>query len=159
MRWTKPVLGSFLLAVSAICLAQVDATSMRPSLVALQVEDLDASVRWYTTYLGFQQKDRREFPDRNLKLAVLGLRDFDLELVESAQTLRKSDALAGKATDITGFAKVTFTVTDVAKLFQQLTDKGADFAIKLRDSNTRPGEQSFVVLDNERNWLQFVGKK
>lgn len=57
--------------------------------------------------------------------------------------------LSGKGTDITGFAKVTFTVPDVATLFQQLTAKGASFAIELRGSNTKPDEQYFVVLDNE----------
>lgn len=57
--------------------------------------------------------------------------------------------MSGKGTDITGFAKVTFTVPDVATLFQQLTAKGASFAIELRGSNTKPDEQYFVVLDNE----------
>jgi catechol 2,3-dioxygenase-like lactoylglutathione lyase family enzyme len=161
MRTTTASLGLLLVAAFACAdgIAQIHSTSMRPSLVALQVGNLDASVRWYTTYLGFQQKEKRDFPDQKLKLAILNLQDFDIELVENAKTLRKAEALSGKATDITGFAKVTFTVDNVAALFQLLTDKGADFAVKLRPSNIRPGEQSFVVLDNEGNWLQFVGKK
>jgi catechol 2,3-dioxygenase-like lactoylglutathione lyase family enzyme len=158
---TKAALGLLLLVAYGCTdgIAQTASPSMRPSLVALQVGNLDASVRWYTTYLGFQQKERRDFPDHQLKLAILNLQDFDIELVENAKTLRKAEALSGKATDITGFAKVTFTVDNVAGLFRELSDKGADFAVKLRASNIRPGEQSFVVLDNEGNWLQFVGKK
>lgn len=154
-------LGWFLVAITAMadCLAQVDAASMRPSLVALQVENLDASIRWYTSFLGFEQKDKKEFPDHGLKLAILGRGDFDIELVENSKTLKKAQVLGGKDVDITGFAKVTFMVPQVDRLFQQLTSKGASFAIKLRDSNTRPDEQFFVVLDNEKNWLQFVGKK
>jgi catechol 2,3-dioxygenase-like lactoylglutathione lyase family enzyme len=136
-----------------------DEASMRPTLVALQVVDLDASIRWYTSHLEFQQKVRRDFPEHKLKLAILNLGDFDLELVENAKTLKKADLLSGGATDITGFAKVTFTIGDVGRLFQRLSDKGATFAISLRDSNTNPGEQFFVVLDNEKNWLQFVGRK
>jgi catechol 2,3-dioxygenase-like lactoylglutathione lyase family enzyme len=131
--------------------------SMRPTLVALQVESLDASVAWYSNYLGFKPSVRREFP--GLKIAILALEDFELELVENPKTLKKAALLSDGATDITGFAKVTFTVDDVGKLFRQLRDKGAEFAIPLRDSNTRPDQQFFVVLDNEKNWLQFAGAK
>lgn len=152
--------GLFLVfAVATVCVAQAETASMRPSLVALQVGDLDASIGWYTKYLDFQQKARREFPDHQLKLAILNLGDFDLELVENSKTLKKAEVLSGRDTDITGFTKITFTVANVGKLFQRLSDKGATFAITLRDSNTKPDEQFFLVLDNEKNWLQFVGKK
>jgi catechol 2,3-dioxygenase-like lactoylglutathione lyase family enzyme len=141
------------------CSAQTPITSMRPTLVALQVEDLDASIRWYTSQLDFQPKDRKAFPEHGLKLAILVLGDFELELVENPKTLKKSQLLAGKDADITGFAKIAYTVPAVEQLFRRLESRGASFAIKLRDSNTNPDQQFFVVLDNDKNWLQFVGKK
>src|SRR5687768_14888001 len=49
--------------------AQLAATSARPSLVAIQVEDLDRSIDWYTTHLGFAMRERKDFPDYHLKLA------------------------------------------------------------------------------------------
>jgi len=55
------------------------------------------------------------------------------------------------ATDITGFAKLTFTVDDVGQLFRKLSDEGATFAVTLRDSITRLDQQFFIVLDNEKN--------
>lgn len=159
MPKTLPTL--FLLACCATASdAQVEAPSLRPSLVGLQVDHLDASVRWYVSNLGFQQKDRKEFPEHQLKLAILTLQDFELELVENAKTVRRTDALSGKDSDqITGFAKVTFTVNGVATLFRRLKSQGARFAIELRNSNTDPDQQHFVVLDPDGNWLQFVGKK
>src|SRR5688572_1940493 len=90
-----------MLAWSAACPAQTPVTSMRPSLVALQVDDLDASVRWYTSYLEFRPKERKAFPEHGLELAILVLGDFELELVENAKTLRKSQLLAGKEAEIT----------------------------------------------------------
>jgi catechol 2,3-dioxygenase-like lactoylglutathione lyase family enzyme len=154
-----PTLSLFAFWASA-SMAQVDAPTLRPSLVGLQVNDLDVSVQWYVSNLGFQQKDRKEFPQHELELAILALQDFELELVENARTVRKADALAGKASaDVTGFAKVTFTVNGVAALFRRLKSQGARFAIELRDSNTDPGKQHFVVLDPDGNWLQFVGRK
>jgi catechol 2,3-dioxygenase-like lactoylglutathione lyase family enzyme len=154
-----PALFLFAFCASA-SVAQVDAPSLRPSLVGLQVNHLDVSVQWYVSQLGFRQKDRKDFPQRELKLAILALQDFELELVENARTVRKTDALAGKdSADITGFAKVTFTVNGVAALFRRLKSQGARFAMELRDSNTDPGKQHFVVLDPDGNWLQFIGKK
>lgn len=96
---------------------------------------------------------------RPVLVAILAFEDFELELVENPKTLKKAELLAGGATDITGFAKLTFSVADVGKLFRRLRDQGATFAIPLRDSNTRPDQQFFVVLDPEKNWLQFVGPK
>jgi catechol 2,3-dioxygenase-like lactoylglutathione lyase family enzyme len=161
MKIRKNLISGFLsmLAWCLDCQAQAPVTSMRPSLVALQVGDLDASARWYTYYLEFQTRERKAFPGQGLELAILVREDFELELVENARTLRKSQLLADKNADITGFAKIRFTVLDVGQLFRRLEGKGASFAIRLRDSNTIPGEQFFIVLDNEGNWLQFVGKK
>jgi catechol 2,3-dioxygenase-like lactoylglutathione lyase family enzyme len=154
-----PTLYLFACCASA-SVAQVDAPSLRPSLVGLRVDHLDASVQWYVSHLGFQQKDRKELPEHQLRLAILALQDFELELVENATTVRRADALAGKdSDDITGFAKVTFSVNGLATLFGRLKSQGACFAIELRDSNTDPDKQHFVVLDPDGNWLQFVGKK
>lgn len=150
--WAQATLVAF-----GTCPASADEASLRPTLVAVQVENLDASIRWYTTHLDFRQKVRREFPE--LKLAILERGDFELELVENPRTLKKAEVLSGRNLDVTGFAKLTFTVSDVGALFQRLKAGGAAFALTLRDSNTNPGQQFFVVLDNERNWLQFVGKK
>ena len=159
MNIPKTLATLYLFAFCATAsVAQVEAPSLRPSLVGLQVDNLDESVRWYVSHLGFQQKDRKEFPE--LKLAILALQDFELELVENARTVRKAGAVAGKGTDqITGFAKVTFTVNEVATLFRRLKSQGVRFAIELRDSNTESDKQHFVVLDPDGNWLQFVGKK
>jgi catechol 2,3-dioxygenase-like lactoylglutathione lyase family enzyme len=162
MKIARSSLGLFLLALgfAAQCTAQSAPASMRPTLVALQVENLAAAIRWYTTFLDFTVEEQKDFPEHRLRLAILRAQDFELELVENPKTLKRSDALAAKgATDITGFAKLTFTIADVARRYRELRDRGATFAIDLRDSNTRPGQQYFVLLDNEKNWLQFVGRK
>lgn len=158
IRW----LGVLLVAMTGYsnAVAGAPSPSMRPILVAIQVENLDAAIHWYTTFLEFQQKDRKDFPDHHLKLAILANADFELELVENANTVKKSMVLSGReTTDITGFAKLTFRVDRIGERFQRLKEQGARFAVELRDSNTKADERFFVVLDSERNWLQFVGKK
>ena len=162
MKTSISLLGAWLLAIAGFSNASAvpARASMRPALVAIQVENLDAAIHWYTTFLDFQQKDRRDFPDHQLELAILVSADFEIELVENAKAVRKSEVLASKkTTDITGFAKLAFRVDRIGERFQRLKDQGARFAIELRDSNTKPDERFFVVLDSEGNWLQFVGRK
>jgi catechol 2,3-dioxygenase-like lactoylglutathione lyase family enzyme len=135
-------------------------SSMRPSLVAIQVENLDSSIKWYEDHLKFRVLDRKEFKDHGLTLAILQFGDFKLELVDNDKVLHKKSILKQNgASDITGFAKVTFSIHHVDSVFKSLKDKGAVFAVTLRDSNTDPTEQFFIVLDCDNNWLQFVGPK
>ncbi|HMG92288.1 MAG TPA: VOC family protein [Chryseolinea sp.] len=133
---------------------------MRPSLIAIQVENLDSSVKWYQDYLMFSVLDRKEFKDHGLSLAILQLGDFKLELVANDKALHKNALLKeNDAKDMTGFTKVTFSVDGVDSVYETLKKKGVTFALTLRDSNINPTEQFFIVLDCDNNWLQFIGPK
>ncbi len=136
------------------------ASSMRPSLIAIQVENLDRSVKWYEDYLKFTVLDRKEFKDRGLSLAILRLGDFKLELIANDKALHKNSILKQNgANDMTGFTKVTFSIDHVDSAYETLKKKGAIFALTLHDSNINPTEQFFIVLDCDNNWLQFIGPK
>ncbi|HEX6890219.1 MAG TPA: VOC family protein [Chryseolinea sp.] len=133
---------------------------MRPSLIAIQVENLDTSIKWYEDYLRFSVLDKKEFKDHGLSLAILQLGDFKLELVANDKALNKNSLLKQNgANDMTGFAKVTFSIDHVDSVYQALKKKGAIFALTLRDSNINPTEKFFIVLDCDNNWLQFIGQK
>ena len=140
-------------------LAQIQ-QNMRSTLVAIQVENLENSIRWYEGMLAFKQIDKKEFKDYGMSIAILELDDFKLELVDNNKALNKNALLKQNGADIiTGFAKITFTIDDVVSLYQELKDKGANFAIPLRDSNVDPKEQFFIVTDCDSNWIQFIGPK
>ena len=136
------------------------ASGMRPSLIAIQVEDLSNSIKWYEDYLEFKLLDKKEFKDHGLSLAILQLGDFKLELVDNEKALNKNALLKQNgAIDMTGFAKATFNIDHVDAMYETLKKKGASFATTLRDSNINPTEQFFIVLDCDNNWLQFIGQK
>ena len=135
-------------------------SSARPSLIAIQVEDLDISIKWYVDHLMFRVLNKKEFKDHALRLAILELGDFKLELVDNDKALNKRSLLnQNNATDLTGFAKVAFNTGHVDSLYHSLKGSGAVFAVTLRESNINPAEQFFIVLDCDNNWLQFVGPK
>lgn len=98
---------------------------MRPSLIAIQVENLDRAVKWYEEYLKFSVIDRKEFKDHGLNLAILRLGDFKLELVANDKALHKNSILKQNgANDMTGFTKVTFSIDHVDSVYKTLKKKG-----------------------------------
>jgi catechol 2,3-dioxygenase-like lactoylglutathione lyase family enzyme len=136
------------------------ATDSRPILVAIQVKDVAKSAEWYSEFLGFSPVTKREFPDHGLKITVVELNNFRLELVENPKVLSRTDALQKLSVeDVTGFSKVTFRVPDIRTLYDQLQKKRAHFQIALKESNINADELFFIVLDADGNWLQFVGAK
>lgn len=135
-------------------------TDSRPVLVALQVNDVTTSAQWYSDFLGFVVVDKRDFPNHGLKITVVELNNFRLELVENKKVLSRPDALQKlNVEDVTGFSKVTFRVSDIRALYDQLVKKRARFQIELKESNVNAGELFFIMLDVDGNWLQFVGAK
>lgn len=136
------------------------ATDSRPILVAIQVKDVAKAAGWYSDFLGFSAVSKREFPDHGLKITVVELNNFRLELVENPKVHSKTDALQKLSVeDVTGFSKVTFRVADIRVLYDQLLNKGAHFQIALKESNVNADELFFIVLDADGNWLQFIGAK
>jgi len=110
--------------------------------------------------LNFTLLEKKELQDYGLNLAILKVEDFKIELVENKKSLKRNAILKrDEATDMTGFAKLTFTIENVSAVYQQLKGRGANFSVALSDSKINPQDQFFILLDNENNWLQFIGPK
>jgi catechol 2,3-dioxygenase-like lactoylglutathione lyase family enzyme len=137
--------------------------SIKPSLVALSVANLDETAKWYQDNLGFAVKEKKDFPQHSLRIAFLELNGFEIELVEdkrsvSLAAIQKHLPEADDPTKIQGFVKLAFTVADVEALATNLKRKGVRFQMDLTNSNRKQGVRSFIVRDNSGNWVQFFGK-
>jgi catechol 2,3-dioxygenase-like lactoylglutathione lyase family enzyme len=137
--------------------------SIKPSLVALSVPNVDEAINWYRNNLGFVVKEKKDFPQYSLRIAFLELNGFEIELVEdkksvSLAAIHKYLPEADDGTKIQGFVKLAFTVGDVAALASRLKSKGVRFQIDITKSNRKEGTEFFIVRDNNGNWLQFSGK-
>lgn len=136
------------------------AGSVRPYLLAISVADLDETVKWYEEKLGFVVKERFDFPKHKMRIALLELNKFQLELVEdkkslSLQAIQKQFPEVADQTRFQTYVKFAFTVRDIESLAKQLKDKRAAFHMDLTDSNRMPGGKFFIIKDNSGNWLQF----
>ena len=100
-----------LILVSAL----FSAADLRPSLVAISVQNLDQSVHWYTDTLNFKVQETIDLPESKLRITFLERNNFRLELIE----LKDSFPIRRYVPDLTnrallqGFSKLAFDVDDL----------------------------------------------
>ena len=144
-------------AVLLLFLAACAPATFAPALVALSVGDIKASEQWYVRNAGFALKSERAFPEAHLVIAILERDDFRLELVQLDGSAAPAQLLPGmNPARIRGFGKVAFRVRDVDAVAARLRANSVTFQIEPRDDPS-DGTRSFIVLDNEGNWIQFTG--
>ncbi len=143
-------------------MAQANSAAIgRPRLVALNVPALQASIDWYRGNLGFAVKEQKDLPQYGLRIAMLELNGFWLELVEKKQSfstefVRKRIPEITDWDDVQGIKKLAFVVSDAPALAQRLKARGVKFQLELRGKPEDPVfGRSFIVLDNAGNWIQF----
>jgi len=135
----------------------VNPDALRPSLTAISVANLDESVRWYADTLGFTVVTQRAFAGQRLRLAILERDGFRVELVElegSQPAAKLLPAGAGNPAMIQGFGKLAFTVGDFDAWLARVRRAGVRFQLEPQ-TNAEDGTRSFIILDNNGNWLQF----
>lgn len=82
-------------------------------LAALSVGDLDRSIAFYRTHLGFTPIERTRFADHGMDIALLALGEFRLELVAlDGSAPRRAPDPANDAS-LRGIAKIGFAVADL----------------------------------------------
>lgn len=131
-----------------------------PSLAALQVSNLDSAEAWYVNNLGFNIRDRKDFPDYGIKISFIELNGYELELVENIKSIKQQDLLKNYpgGTEIQGITKLTFKVDDIKAAEKHLKKNGVKFYFELQEGNdpARPDEYWLIVSDYDGNWIQLV---
>lgn len=130
--------------------------ALRPSLLALSVGDLDASVAWYADMLGFTETARYEFSEDRMRLAFMEKDGFELELIEIADTPPFSAPDPNNPATRRGLVKFAFHAEEIEKLYNKAVENDAQVQSALRDSN-RTGGRFFILLDPDGNWVQVFG--
>jgi len=159
-----------MLSIADSAIAQVSTTaderlsrSIKPSLVAISVANIDETIKWYQDNLGFVVKEKKDFPQFSLRIAFLELNGFEMELIEEKKSvslpmIQKCLPEAEDGTKIQGFVKLAFTAEDVEALATRLKSKGVRFQMDITKSNRKEGVKFFIVRDNNGNWVQFFEK-
>ncbi len=136
--------------------------SFKPNLVALFVEDIDRTLKWYHEKLGFQiEKEVEEYPDYGLKIAFLELNDFHFEIIEKTNSFKPSEITLGKDSYLGGIFKIGFKTNDLENLYSQLEKfNDVEFVTSIGElpENQLPinwPSKYFLIKDPDGNFIQF----
>lgn len=128
------------------------------SFFALSVKDLNASSAWYQQKLGFREVHQSAAPDGKSRAILLEHDGAILELIHHKQAvagtaLRKDY----KAYLVHGIFKVGFIVQDADHTLQRLKANGVQIA-NGPFTDDALHMRSFIIRDNEGNYIQFFSK-
>ncbi len=92
--------------------------------IAISVEDLERSVKFYQDNFGFVEINRFTKPGWNGSAVILKLGDLHLEIFHFRDQIKKKDNLSDLK--VTGLKHIGIEVESVKDKYQELKNKGVD---------------------------------
>ena len=125
---------------------------VKPHHVAINVPDIEATIKWYCDMLGFTVARRNFIPGLTYPNAMLNNGDFNVELFQPEKAIPRP---AGESTqppgpETLGFRQMAFVVDDLHALTKTLKEKGANI------TRERPDGTVLFARDNSGNVLEFM---
>ena len=126
---------------------------------ALIVNDIDNSISWYSSNLGFKVLNKNEFKEMGFKQANLKRGNILIELIELKSAISPRDVVPNynNKTRIVGFFKIGFLVADFEKWINHLTQLKVDFHGKVVTDNIS-GKKMVIIKDPDGNRIQIFEK-
>ena len=125
---------------------------------AIVVPDLDSTISWYQQHLGFRKDETMSFP--RVRIAFLRTSGLRLEVVEDKRAFTRAAMqkqiaeMEGLDNPMVGIAKLGFCLNDFDASATRLKSEGVKFQIGIIKARA-DWPRSFIVLDNNQNWIQF----
>ena len=157
----RKIYTTIFLIFTTFCFSQDDVTNdLSVSLISIQVSNIDESIKWYQSNLGFNLIENNSYPDYGLKIAFLIKDDFELELIENSKLVSKEQIMKslGKDPVLPGFVKLAFSVSKIERLYNKMLVNNIAIIQNLKQSNRVLNKQYFIVADNNGNWIQIKEK-
>jgi catechol 2,3-dioxygenase-like lactoylglutathione lyase family enzyme len=125
---------------------------LKPHHMAINVADIEASIRWYCDVLGFSVKRRNFIPTSTSQNALLNNDDFNIELFQHKRIIQGSEdeTTEPPGTEALGFRQMAFEANDLHALTEMLKKKGVNI------TRLRPDGTVLFIRDNSGNVLEFV---
>ena len=142
--------------------SHVSQKTFQPQLIGIWTSNLETSVDWYVSNLGFEIEEKiKEYPAFNLKVAFLKKENFHLELLEKKPSFHSSEIFADENHNLGGIAKIGFLVENIEEKYEELQATGqVDFVTEI-GSLPEPGfelkwpKRYFLIRDPDGNYIQF----
>ena len=122
--------------------------------LAFTVSDIEKTIHWYETTLGFKVLSRTAFPAANAQIAFLQLADIQLEVLQTKDGFRLDAIFADAPNHLLpiGNKSLVLQVNDLHQATVELEEKGVTFAWKEVDLSGE-GHFSTMIRDNDGNFI------
>jgi len=140
-----------------MCLAQQnDITEVSACFSALIVTDMDSSIQWYSSMLGFELASSSTSEELGFKQSNLNNGNTRLELIELNAALLPQEAIPdyNTKTRLVGIFKIGFVVPEFERLIAHLQKRKAVFhgnIVKDQES----GKRMVIIKDPDGNRIQL----
>ena len=149
-----------LLSSVLVTVAQsVPPAGIRPYFTAIITRDIDSSINWYSTTLGFSVVGKTESKEHGFKQANLQSGELLLELIELESAVNQADVIPGYSskTRVTGLFKTGYQVDDFQQWMTHLESLKTEFhGNVVTDKIT--GKRMVILLDPDGNRIQLFEK-
>ena len=131
-------------------------SSLRFHNLAFTVSDIEQTIQWYETMLGFKVLSRTAFPAIGAQVAFLELADIRLEVLQASGSFRLNELFADAPQHLLpiGNKSLVLQVNDLHQATVELETKGATFAWKEVDLSGQ-GTYSTMIRDNDGNFINI----
>jgi methylmalonyl-CoA/ethylmalonyl-CoA epimerase len=130
-------------------------SGIKPHHLGVSVPDLEASIIWYETMLGFKLEKKMDVPPLNARIAFLNNGSFRIELfqVNGAQPLPESRRQPNTDIATHGTKHLAWEVENVSALMDMLKKKGVDIAM---DVGKMENKEMAFIRDNSGNLIEIL---
>ena len=151
---TKLSIIGFLL-ITPICVISSQSLSPAGFFSAIIVNQMDTSLKWYSTFMGCEIQNQIHLQERGLRQANLECGSLKLELIETGNSISAEGALSEiQANRIQGFFKIGLVVDN----FDSWMDRAEEFKVAIRGNVVVLEEtqtRTVILLDPDGNRIQL----
>lgn len=128
---------------------------VKPLHIGVSVPDIDASIAWYTTMLGFRLVSDQYVDKLPARIAFLEHGEFSVELfeIEGAAPLPADRRVPNLDIRTHGTKHVAYAVQDLKTLMDTLKAKGVDVAMDIFPMGT---DWVAFIRDNAGNLIELI---
>lgn len=128
-----------------------------PCHVGISVADIDASINWYSSILGFELLKRNYTPQLKSKVAFMGRNGFEVELFEpdNGNPLPTDRRIPNLDIQTHGMKHFALSVNDLHAVMNELKAKKVDVAM---DIIVMEGERVAFIRDPTGNLIELFQK-
>lgn len=133
---------------------------LKPLHVGISVANMQESILWYETILGFGLKWCKDFPDLKTQIAFLEKNDFEIELFEAYDSKPQAEERLFPKTDFQtqGTKHVAFGTDDIVALFEHFKNHKVDIVFGPVESPPKDALFGFI-RDPSGVLIEFIEKK